>query len=389
LILFALGAAFVFVIVAGSGSSTATGRVGGDFPAFYSAGSIVADGDIDRLYDLDVQAAAQTELLGDEDGFIMYPYAPHVAAAYAPLSELPYRSAYLVHTVLMVSALIGALWLIRPMVPLVDRWFGAVVAGAMTAYPVFVGVLGGQNTAASLLLLAATWRAWHEDRDGWAGLALALLLFRPQYAIPLIGLALLDRRWRTVATASVGGAMVWVANAALVGPAWITVWYDGVRPLLEADAEINAANEIAPIGVLVAAFGESTLAIGVGGLVSVAAGVGLMVLWWRRPVDLTSRMAITTAALTLLGPHAIYYDSALLVFAVLVLLDRNRLSPVATAAIWAAGLVHLTKSIADVSPLIVVVLTVAGIAAQRLSTPDQPAGDPERVLPIQDSYSVR
>ena len=132
LILAALAAAFVFVVLAGSGSSTASGRVGGDFPAFYSAGTIVAAGDIDRLYDPAVQAAAQTELLGDEDGFIMYPYAPHVAAAYAPLSELPYRTAYVLHTALMVGALIGALWLIRPMVPLVGRWFGATAAAVLS-----------------------------------------------------------------------------------------------------------------------------------------------------------------------------------------------------------------------------------------------------------------
>ena len=388
LVLAALGAAFVFVVLAGSGSDTASGRVGGDFPAFYGAGSIVAAGDIDRLYDPTVQAAAQTDLLGDEDGFIMYPYAPHVAAAYAPLSELPYRSAYVVHTALMVAALIGALSLVRPMVPIVGRWFGATVAATVTAYPVFVGVMGGQNTAVSLLLIAATWRAWNDDRDALAGVALAVLLFRPQYALPLLGLALLDRRWRTVATASLGAIAVWAANAALVGPAWITTWYDGVRPLLEADAEINAANEIAPIGVLVAIFGESFVAVTVGGAMSAGIVFGLMWLWWRRPVDLTSRMAITTATLTLLGPHAIYYDAALLVFAVLVLLDRNRLSSLGVAAVWIAGLVHLTKSFADVSPLIVVVLAVAAIAAWRLTSADQAVVEPDRVLPIQDAYKV-
>lgn len=389
LILVALATAFVFVILAGSGSSTASGRVGGDFPAFYGAGSIVAAGGADQLYDPAVQAAAQTELLGDEGGFIMYPYAPHVAAAYAPLSELPYRAAYVLHSALMVSALIGALWTIRPMVPLVGRWFGATVAATVTAYPVFIGVLGGQNTAVSLLLIAATWRAWHDDRDGVAGVALALLLFRPQYALPLIGLALLDRRWRTVAAASLGGVGVWLANAAVAGTGWLTTWYDGVRPLLEADAEINAANEIAPIGVLVALFGESAIAVVIGGAISAAIVLGLMGLWWRRPVDLTSRMAITTAALTLLGPHAIYYDSALLLFSVVVLLDRRHLSPAGAAFIWIAGLVHLTKSVADTSPLIVVVLGVLVITSQRLLRADQPAVDPDRVLPIQDSYSVR
>ena len=50
---------------------------------------------------------------------------------------------------------------------------------------------------------------------------------------------------------------------------------------------------------------------------------------------------------------------------------------------------HLTKSVADTSPLIVVVLGVLVITSQRLLRADQPAVDPDRVLPIQDSYSVR
>ncbi|MEM8705719.1 MAG: glycosyltransferase family 87 protein [Actinomycetota bacterium] len=389
LLLLALAAAFVFTIVAGSGSSTASGRVGGDFPAFYSAGSIVADGQIDQLYDPAVQAAAQVDLLGDEDGFIMYPYAPHVAAAYAPLSELPYRAAYVLHTALMVGALIGALTLLRPVIGVLDRWFAPALAATITAYPVFVGVGGGQNTALSLFLIAGAWRAWHDDRDGVAGVFLAVLLFRPQYALPLLGLALLDRRWRTLAVAAVGGVVVWVANAALVGVGWITFWYDGVQPLLEADAEINAKNEIAPIGVLVALFGEATLPVVIGGTISAAIVAALMWLWWRTGLDLTARMAITVAALPLLGPHAIYYDSALLAFTTLVLFDRRLISPTVVVGIWALGLVHLSRDIADTSPLILVIFGVLALAVHRLGASGQPAERSDRVLPSQDSYSVR
>ncbi|MGZ0218636.1 MAG: hypothetical protein ACKVIY_06415 [Acidimicrobiales bacterium] len=77
----------------GSGSDTAAGRVGGDFPAFYSAGTVVAEGNIDGLYEPAVQATAQVDPLGGEEGFIMYPYAPYVAGAYSAFSGLPYRTA--------------------------------------------------------------------------------------------------------------------------------------------------------------------------------------------------------------------------------------------------------------------------------------------------------
>ena len=48
--LLALAVAFVVILVTGSGTTTLTGRVGGDYPAFYSAGQIIADGQAETLY---------------------------------------------------------------------------------------------------------------------------------------------------------------------------------------------------------------------------------------------------------------------------------------------------------------------------------------------------
>lgn len=381
----ALALAFAIVLASGAGSDTASGRVGGDFPAFYGAGTIVADGAIDSLWDLEVQQAVQADLLGTEDGFIMFPYAPHVAAAYAPLAALPYRAAYAIHTALMVGLLIGALHLLRPLVAVVDRYFPLTLAAVLTSYPVFVGVGGGQNTALTLFLLAATWRTLHDDREALTGLTVAVLLFRPQYALPLLGLLLLGRHWRAVGWAGAGAAGVWAVNTVLLGPAWFTTWLDEVQPLLEADAEVNAANEIAPIGFLHALWGtDSTAALVVGGLVSLLVVAVLMALWWQRRLDLGARMAITTAGLLLVGPHTIYYDSSLLLFATLVLVDRRLVDARGAALVWGLGLVHLGKGVADASPLAVVVVAAFVAIAVRLWR--QPA---ERVLPIHDSWSPR
>jgi hypothetical protein len=388
LILIAIAAAFVIVIAAGSGSDTASGRVGGDFPAFYSAGTIVADGNVENLYDPAVQAAAQVELLGGEDGFIMYPYAPYVAGAYSAFSGLPYRTAYVIHTALMVAALVGALTLIRPMIGVLDRWFSLVLGAVATTYPIFVGTSGGQNTALTLLLLAAVWRALAEDREAWAGIAVALLLFRPQYALPMLGLLFLGRHWRAVGTAGIGAGIVFAINAAIAGPDWISKWINGVRPLLESDAEINAVNEIAPMGFLHAVLGvESAVATVIGGALSVSIAIALSWLWWKKELDLGSRFAITAAGLMLLGFHTIYYDSGLAVFAVLLMLDRGLIGIRVAAVIWAVGLIQIVKESIGASPLALVVLAVFALVVSRLWLA-QSATD-ERVLPIQDSYSSR
>jgi alpha-1,2-mannosyltransferase len=384
----ALAVAFLFVIVAGSGSDGTAGRVGGDFPAFYSAGTIVADGNIDNLWDPVTQQAAQADLLGDEDGFIMFPYAPHVAGAYAGLAQLPFRMAYAVHTLAMVGFLVAALHLLRPVIPTIDRWWWLTLAGVLAAYPVFVGIGGGQNTALTLFLVAAIWRSLADGHDGLAGIAAAVLLFRPQYALPLIGLMFLGGHWRAVRSAAIGGLVVYAINTALLGPLWLTTWLDQVRPLLEADADVNAVNEIAPIGFLHALLGtDSLIALVFGALVS-AAAIGVLVwTWWRSSLDLGARMAITTAGLLLIGPHTIYYDSSLLLFSVLLLLDRRLMSPALVAVAWAAGLIHLGKGLVDASPLALVVVG-AFTAIVWLVTRD-PQNHELRVLPIQDSWSPR
>lgn len=387
-LLVALAAAFVFVIASGDGSDTASGRVGGDFPAFYSAGTIVADGDIEHLWDPATQAAAQDGLLDDEDGFIMFPYAPHVAGTYSLLARLPYRTAYVVHTAVMVGLLVGALALLRPMISVVDRRFALTLAAALTAYPVFVGIGGGQNTALTLFLVALIWRSLADDREAVAGLAAAALLFRPQYAVPIIGLLLLGRYWRAVTSAAAGAVGVWSVNAVILGPTWATTWLREVRPLLEADADVNALNEIAPIGFLHSILGtDATAALVVGGLVSVGIVAILVWCWWLSPLDLAERFAVTAGGLLLIGPHTIYYDSSLLLFTVLVLFDRGYIAQRAVAFAWAVGLLHLAKSTVGGSPLAVVALIVVAATLWRVGGRRQ--ADECRVLPIQDSWSLR
>ena len=56
LLLFAFGAAFIIAALSGRGASTLTGRLGGDYPAFYSAGRIIAEGNWKDLYNLSKQA---------------------------------------------------------------------------------------------------------------------------------------------------------------------------------------------------------------------------------------------------------------------------------------------------------------------------------------------
>ena len=90
-----------------------SGQLGGDFPAFYGAGSVVNESGYDNLYDAATQRAAQEGLIANEGGYLFFAYPPFVAAAYSWLAAFDYRVAYLIQMVLMGAAAAASVLLLR------------------------------------------------------------------------------------------------------------------------------------------------------------------------------------------------------------------------------------------------------------------------------------
>lgn len=366
--LFAVMAGFIVTVVGGSGADGAAGRLGGDFPAFYAAGSIVADGDWDELYSPDRQLAAQIDLFQAEpDSFLYFAYPPYVAAAYRPFAALDYRLAYTVHTLLMAGALAAALALVRPMVKLVAQRWELCLTAAVLFYPMLRGVTGGQNTAVTLLLLAGAWRALHEEREIAAGIAVAVLLYKPQFALPLMGLLLLTRHWRAVGGAAVGGAALWGLGALAMGSGWLATWWAEVADFAALDADINGHNAISWLGFAEGLFGaESTTALAVGVPLMGATAIGLSLLW-RSALDPQATMAMTVLGLVLMSPHAMFYDAGLLVLPGVVAVDR--LGPrahVPVALIWVLAWSQFLAKPVGFAPLFVLVVVATAWLARSL-----------------------
>ncbi|MGI9624186.1 MAG: glycosyltransferase family 87 protein, partial [Acidimicrobiales bacterium] len=275
---------------------------------------------------------------------------------------------YTLHSLLMAGAVIAALALIRPMVGYVRKNFELVATGALLFYPLLRSVTGGQNTALSLLALAAIWRLLHDDQQLAAGLVIALLMFKPQFAIPLIGLMFLTRRWRAATSAVFGSAVLWLAAAGLMGVNWLTVWWNEVADFASIDAEVNGHNAISWLGVGEHLFGPGSTAAAAFAGPAVLASIGAVVWVWTKPnLGLDVRIAATALALILISPHAMFYDAGLLVLAAVVLLDRlgsDAYMPIAIC--WFGAWLHLGASWIDFSILFVVMVLTSAIAAKQL-----------------------
>ena len=205
------------------------------------------------------QAETQVALFpGDnDDGLLYFAYRPHTALVYLPLSHLPYRVSYALHTVLMLEPRPWprCTWC-RPMLPMVDRHFELAVIGAISFYPLYRAITGGQNTAISLLLLAGSWRRRSgTTRCPQRSTARAVVVQTAVRELPIIGLHLLARRWRLGLSAALTAVACWVVGAALLGFGWLGDWFESVRFFSDLDAQVNRRNAVSFLGVADTVFG--------------------------------------------------------------------------------------------------------------------------------------
>ncbi len=370
--LFALAVAFIVILVSGTGTRTLTGRVGGDYPAFYSAGQIIADGKADTLYSLTQQRAYQKELVGDESGVLPFAYPPHFALVYAPLSELPFRVSYAVHTLAMVAALALACLLIQRIYPSLIESPYLLFFLAFTAYPIFRSVFGGQNTALSILLIVLCWYKVLHNKQYQAGIYLGLLLFQPQFAVPLAGLFLLSGRWRVWVSAGATGIVLYGVNSALMGPAWFVDWFDIIRTFSGSDVRVNFAELVSWQGFTQAVAGPGNgFAVALGWGLSAATILAIAWVWYAggRKADFNGQLALASICIVLISPHTLYYDSGIVLIAFVVLLNRlGRLNINLIVGVWAAGLVQLLSPSLGVSLSFIPVVVMLAVAVFYLWT---------------------
>ncbi len=356
----AVGLAFLVFVATSSGPDAVAGRLGQDFPAFHAAGGLVLE-DPDSLYDPAIQAAAQVDSFPDaESGFLYFAYPPYAALLYSPFAAVPFQAAYVLWTLLMVGCVVLAFHLLRPQLPFVDRWFEQSVIAAMAFYPMFRAVFGGQNTAVTLLLLAVAWRTFDDDREWVAGLALAGLLFKPHFALPFIGLALLARRWRVVGGAALGGAGLYATASVLQGPTWPIDWLDNVRWFSDMDTVANGHIAVSFPMAFASWFGVGDpVGVVLGWALSLACLGFLLWLWWKRR-DLPFRVlaALSVPLLVLASPHTVFYDAGLLVVTLAVLAEELPHRRWAFVSVYLFSMLHLT---ADDLRFTVILPVVVGI----------------------------
>ncbi len=337
--LLALVVAITVVVATADGSSGIGGRIGGDWASFRAAGTLVLR-DPALLLDADAQFAEMAPSM--DGGFLPFAYPPVFALPFVLPALLPFTAGYVVAMVVLAATAIAGIRATMDVLDVPAQWRRVGLVGGLTFAPVVQSVVVTQNATIRLWFMAAGVRALQTGRPLVSGLWLGGLWFKPQFAIPMIGLVAVLGRWRTAAVATGVGGLVWLGSALLVGPGWVGRWFGGIVAITDAgNAALNADRVISPVAWLRLAVGPPTgvvLALGVGVVLGAAA-----IVYGRHHDETTDLLVLTSAALLVTAWHAFAYEAATLVpllGAMLVARRRSALPVVlaiwVVAPVWAA-----------------------------------------------------
>ena len=210
---------------------------GADFAMFYTAGSVVLNGDQDRLYD---QALHQQQLQNNlpgiaEDFCLPYRYPPLVAFLMAGLAALPYGLAATLHMLAGIVCAGCGLGLLYRNVAGWRAFDSKLMFFAFLCCPlVFEAVIGGQGSLFSFLIVSAGVALMQQRRYAWAGVVFALALYKPNvlFFVILGCLVFQPRILRGLVPTAAG----------LLGLTWLLVGTDGIMAWINLSAELASGS---------------------------------------------------------------------------------------------------------------------------------------------------
>jgi hypothetical protein len=234
-------------------------------------------------------------------------------------------------------------------------------------------ITGGQNTAITILLIALSWKAVKQNREYLAGIYAGLMLFKPQFALPLTGVYLLSGRWRIGVSFGVAAIVTYIVGAWMIGPDWFAVWLDNAKWQIQAYSVIDKENAVSWLG-----FTEAVLEAGnqwaaiIGWVLTVLTAIGISLLWWAggRKNFSTALIGVTSVCLVLIPPHVIFYDAGIILFAYVAIASRPlRLKAELLGMIWLLSWSQTAADFIGFSPLFLITVGTALLSFYTLVLP--------------------
>jgi hypothetical protein len=188
----------------------------GDFIILYTGAQIVNDGKSTELFQTETQNAYQAKFAVPKlEWPLPFNHAPYELLLFLPLARLPYPIAHAIWSSMNLMFLIIMLQWLLTYVKSPHSFF--IVASVLGWFPTMETLRLGQDSILSTMLLLAVFVALKRKRDAWAGLFLALGLYKPQLVLPMAGALLVARRWKSLSVFIITGVILVAVSLGMVG----------------------------------------------------------------------------------------------------------------------------------------------------------------------------
>jgi hypothetical protein len=280
----------------------------GDFIIFYTGAQIINDGRVKELFKVETQNAYQAKFnVPQLEWPLPFNHAPYELFLFLPLVHLSFPVAHAIWSSLNLVLLAVMLKWLLSYVQSPHSFF--IVTSVLAWFPTMETFRLGQDSIMSTALLLAVFVSLKRERDGLAGLFLALGLYKPQLVLPLAGCLLMARRWYSLSIFGVTGMV-------LVG---ISVWMVGLQGIFDFLSILRSMNHYSYIiyppnmpnirGLihdLLYAKATGSLSFALTGIMSVVAYL-LCLFLWRGDFDALNSIFDLQFSLTLLTTILISY----------------------------------------------------------------------------------
>jgi hypothetical protein len=351
-----------FDLIVAAGTYISQFAVRNDFRLAYAAANVGIKSGYSHLYDLGAQKLA-IESLGP--GFNPQPFIspPPLAWLATPLLVLPFGAALIVWTLLLLAAL-GLTWYL--LAPGHGMGRAAHLVLLLGVFPVAFGVMVGQPGAWVAAAVATAWWLMRHERPVWAGVALSLIVLKPQLALLVPLCLLVSGHARTFGAWLVATLVIGLIALALLGPDGVARYRDVLAQTQTPEWDITRRYSISgPLGL-----GPVLTLTQI-----VVVAVTLLAAWRRRGSGPELPMAAGIVGSLLATPYLGFQDFLMLIVAGWLVIRGG-------ATTWQVGLLVIGYALLQLSLVVLAIpiLFAEALFLASLAWPSaEPPGDLRRV----------
>ncbi|MFZ0806926.1 MAG: glycosyltransferase family 87 protein [Candidatus Sulfotelmatobacter sp.] len=301
-----------------------------DFIQFYVAARLITQGRASQLFDHQVtfdelrRIVFQTSILPPSHVRLPPVYGPQVGLLFVPFTRLAFLTAAPIWSTLSLLAYFACIYVVWKSSANLREHPRIVALAAVAFPPIFHTFIRGQITVLLLACFTTAWLAFRADRPLLAGLALGLLVCKPQFLVAIPVILLLAGAWRALAgtilsAAAQLGLALMIFGSAIMRAYFSTLWH--MSSYMEAVEPGRAAIQMHSLrSFWLLLIPEPTIAK----IIYVASSIAVVILAaaiWKSSSDMAVRFSALTLAAVLVNPHLFVYDLLVLAPVLLLLAD--------------------------------------------------------------------